>query len=194
MSLLSAMPARLLVRVGLCLILVAAAAPAVAQAGKEASERASAALGKGDFPTAIEQLTIAIESGELESDLLLISRLSRGQALILNGTPADSIADLDVVIASDGVSDRYRAVAYGSRATAYRLTGDHEAALADFTAAIELGAPGGRIYFDRGLVWESTGAYEKADQDFLEAYERDPNNPQIRDKIVSRGLTDRVED
>ena len=61
-------------------------------------------------------------------------------------------------------------------------------------ASIELGAPGGRIYFDRGLVHESTGAFEQADQDFLKAYELDPNNAQIRDKALARGLVDQARD
>jgi tetratricopeptide (TPR) repeat protein len=164
------------------------ATEASAQSGMEHAVNGGTHMRQGNFQGAIEEINLAIATGGLDAAMLATSRLSRGQAYILVGEPLKGIEDLDFVIASGQMKELYLAIAYGSRGAAHRATENYEAAIADFTAAIELGAPPERLYFRRGLAHEARGAANAAAEDFREAYALNPDNDTYREKLISLGI------
>ena len=167
---------------------------AFAQSGMEHAVNGGTHMRQGNFIGAIEEITSAIATGELDDAMLATSRLSRGQAYILVGEPLKGIDDLNYVIASGQMKELYLAIAHGSRGAAYRATNKFEAAIADFTRAIELGAPPERLYYRRGLAHEALGAASAAAEDFRRAYALNSDNDIYRAKLIGLGLLRPEED
>ena len=69
--------------------------------------------------------------------------------------------------------------AYNNRGFAYFITGDFEAAIADYNTAIDLDPENARAYSNRGLAYRSTGDFEAAIDDFNTAIDLDPENARV---------------
>lgn len=66
--------------------------------------------------------------------------------------------------------------AYGNRARAWSLKGEHEKAVADLTEAIRV-QPDPSLYVMRGRAYRMKKDYDKAIADYTEALQIDPDNP-----------------
>jgi tetratricopeptide (TPR) repeat protein len=64
--------------------------------------------------------------------------------------------------------------AYSMRGNVWKLTGQLDAAIADFGACLRINPHDGVIYYDRGNVWVEKQAYDKAVADYNEAIRLDP--------------------
>lgn len=81
-------------------------------------------------------------------------------------------------------NEELRIEALLQRGVLYELTGDQEAAIADYSEIIKLDATSAIAHFNRGNVRDRLGQAELAIQDYSEAIRLDPNDP---DTFNNRG-------
>ena len=87
------------------------------------------------------------------------------------------------------IDPRY-AEAYVGRGIVYRLKGDNDHAIADYTQAIEINPRYANAYFNRGGIFETEGARDRAIADFTKTIEI---SPQDAEAYVRRGIVYRVQ-
>lgn len=168
-----------------CLAWALIAGPAAADGLSDAGT-AYAAAKQGNYARAVRYYNRAIWSGELSEREAMAAYFGRGLSHVRLENYADALADYDHVIE---IAPTF-APAYYNRAVTYTANGDDEAALADYTEAIWLGySERHRAFFNRGTIYESQGDFESAVADFKEAYRLAPDEPMIRAKADSLGLT-----
>ena len=99
--------------------------------------------------------------------------------------PPDIVADgCTAVIVATNRSPRERAVAYINRGLAYRATGEHSRALADYDAAIKLDPTYAPAYNNRGALHRDAGEFDRAIADYDEAIRIDPKSAVV---LTNRG-------
>ncbi len=64
--------------------------------------------------------------------------------------------------------------ALGNRGIAFRVKGEHDRAIADFDAAIQINPENAGLYLERGLAYDAKGEHLPAIRDFSEAIVRGP--------------------
>jgi len=116
--------------------------------------------------------------GDLES-----AHTDQAQALRLSSRDALTMVDINLQVYEgylDWAEDYYGYViagksnlslAYQGRADAYRVNGEYELAVADYTRAIELAPREGRLYIGRGKAYQILGELPRASEDFRKAKE-----------------------
>ncbi|MEM8792438.1 MAG: tetratricopeptide repeat protein [Pseudomonadota bacterium] len=108
----------------------------------------------------------------------LSARYNRGLALLSLGDPVAAEADFDSVLE---ISDN-DAAALLNRGQARALQGE-ESALADFDRAVDLAPDWGAAYYARGRYLDGAGDKERADTDFLRAFELGVSNPFLIERV-----------
>src|SRR3984893_13979424 len=99
--------------------------------------------------------------------------------------PPDVVADgCTAVIGATNRSPRERAVAYTNRGLAYRATGEHARAVADYDAAIKLDPTYAPAYNNRGTVYGDARDFDRAIADYDEAIRLAPENAAV---LTNRG-------
>lgn len=149
-----------------------------AEAAQAAADRRSVAaeyvnfgsweFGQGEYETAIEDFTRAIEIDPEYA--LAYSR--RGLTYYDLGEYEQAIADYTRAIELDPKDIFY----YTDRGNAYRELGEYEQAIADYNRAIEVEPTSGWAYVSRGNIYKELGEYEQAIAEYDYAIELDPTD------------------
>lgn len=92
-----------------------------------------------------------------------------------SNTPDYIIDGCTKLIDGGKTSDEAKAIAYFNRANALDDKGDHDAAIADYTASIKLKGDYIDTYLNRGLVYASKKNYDSAIADFNRAIALQPD-------------------
>jgi len=114
---------------------------------------------------------------------LALPALAGGKAEILAGNRAASagkfktaIAHYNKAINSGQLSPANLAVAYNNRGSARDDLGQHRAAIADFSKAVQLDPKLAQAYYSRSFAYEKTGQLAKALRDAKKAAALDPKD------------------
>ncbi len=118
---------------------------------------------------AIPDFTKAIELRSHDPQVLL----ARASAYLDQKNYTAAIADASAVLAIDS----HLARAHNLRATALRGAGDAQAAIVEFTRAVEI-EPNSDNYFQRGATYQLLADHRRAIEDFTQAIALDPDKPQ----------------
>ncbi len=162
------------------------------------------ALHENRLDEAIELYSKCIDSGDLNSENLIVAYNDRGNAYGRKGEYELALADFNRVIElnsedSDAyynrgltnknqknydaaIRDYSRAIklnpryvdAYNNRGNVYGHKGDYKAAIIDFNQTILLSPDNASAYFNRGLAYYSQGLYDHAIEDLQKAIELNP--------------------
>jgi tetratricopeptide (TPR) repeat protein len=95
-----------------------------------------------------------------------------------------SITACTRILQAGGETNTNRAIAYYVRAGVYRLKGDNDQAIADYTKAIESNPHYADAYGSRGIVYQAQGDGDHAIADYTKAIEIDPR---YAEAYVGRG-------
>jgi tetratricopeptide (TPR) repeat protein len=131
-----------------------------------------AARSRGDFATAADFYTQAIDTGSLSDTALAAVLTSRGVAYDMIGQTDRAIDDFTAAIRlNPDHSDRYI-----HRGLAWAKKREFNRAIADFSVAIQRD-PGGAFLAlnDRGNAYEAVGEYDRAIEDYERAIQLDPS-------------------
>lgn len=138
------------------------------------SSRGLFLLELGEHDKAIADFTTAIDKGEKSESLFV----NRAAALVQVNRMDEAIADyttvLQMIAAAKESSPEKKAGVLQQRATAYKVNGDLENAIKDYTAAIELTPSFIPAILGRGYVYFQQGDHEKAIADFGKVIELNP--------------------
>ena len=96
-----------------------------------------------------------------------------------------SITACTRILQAAGETNTNRAIAYYVRAGVYRLKGDNDQAIADYTKAIESNPHYADAYGSRGIVYQAKGDGDHAIADYTKAIEIDPR---YSEAYVGRGM------
>ncbi|HAC56822.1 MAG TPA: hypothetical protein DCF73_00555 [Rhodobiaceae bacterium] len=167
------------------LILALALAVGVSEAGADAvgdSNICYAQFATGDYRSAIDYCTRAIDSGALPEEDLVTSLLNRGVAFKSVGEYDRAIADYTraLALAPDD------ALLYQNRANALREKGDLAPALGDIEKAIELNPDSAGAWYVRGALAEALGNRDVARRYYMTALGLDPQNAVYRSKAFGQ--------
>lgn len=168
------------------LILALALAGGISAAGADAigdNNICYAQFATGDYRSAIDYCTRAIDSGELGQDDLVTALLNRGVALKSVGEHDRAIEDYTRALAI--VPDD--ALLYQNRANAYREKGKVAPALADIEKSIALNPDSAGAWYVRGALAEALGNDTVARRYYMTALGLDPDNELYRNKAFGRG-------
>lgn len=86
------------------------------------------------------------------------------------------VAGCTRIVDNAKLPERVRGVAYYNRGNALAAKGEHDAAIADYDAAIKLAPKNARAFNNRGTVYRDKGDAERALADFAEAAKLEPRN------------------
>jgi tetratricopeptide (TPR) repeat protein len=100
-----------------------------------------------------------------------------------------SIVACSRILQAPGETNANRAIAYYVRAAVYRLKGDSDQAIADYTKAIESNSRYADAYVSRGIVYQAKGDKDRAIADYTKAIEIDPR---YAEAYVGRGIVYRL--
>jgi tetratricopeptide (TPR) repeat protein len=131
-----------------------------------------AARSRGDFATAADFYTQAIDTGGLSDTVLAAVLTSRGVAYDMIGQTDRAIDDFTAAIRlNPDHSDRYI-----HRGLAWAKKREFNRAIADFSDAIQRD-PGGAFLAlnDRGNAYEAVGEHDRAIEDYGRAIQLDPS-------------------
>ena len=131
-----------------------------------------AARSRGDFATAADFYTQAIDTGGLSDTVLAAVLTSRGVAYDMIGQTDRAIDDFTAAIRlNPDRSDKYI-----HRGLAWAKKREFNRAIADFSDAIQRD-PGGAFLAlnDRGNAYEAVGEYDQAIEDYGRAIQLDPS-------------------
>lgn len=127
-----------------------------------------------DIENAISDYTLAIELSDENSEQYYSALYSRGVAHNFLNEHENAISDLTIVI-DDFESANSLFTAHVIRASSYRLQGELDLALIDYSMAIEIDDTAAAVYANRGIVFNTIGDTESAVSDWFSAVEIDPN-------------------
>ena len=117
--------------------------------------------GKGDYKSAIDRYTVAIDY----HPRLVIAYLQRGLAYSKDGNYDDAITDCNIALQlHPGLS-----LAYSSRGLVQAREGDYEDSILDFTEAVDIDPNFGSAYCNRGEAWLCLSELDKAKADLVVA-------------------------
>ncbi|MFH8350261.1 tetratricopeptide repeat protein [Streptomyces sp. NPDC018045] len=112
-----------------------------------------------------------------DTDAPALGRWGRDFVAALEAEPNSIVSMLTRILISAGLSPDGRALAYALRGRERRAAGDMEAALADYTAALDLAPRLGSAYEGRGNTYFLTRRHDEALADYTRAIELNPDNP-----------------
>lgn len=136
----------------------------------------------GDYKSAVDYCTRAIESRELTDPDLIAALINRGVAYKSMGEYRSAIADYSRAL---GIVPK-DALLYQNRANAYRAMGDYDAALNDIEKSIELDPKSAGAWYVRGAIAEARGNRGSARGYYMTALGLDPENKAYQAKIRGR--------
>lgn len=168
--------------VGLFLVALAMAAPAMAQ-GQQMTEQCENKNKQYSLDVMIAACTQAIQSGQWSGSNLAWAFNNRGNAYADKQDEERALADFGVAIQ---LNPTY-ALAYYNRGTIYHDRRDHSRAIADYSASIQYNPDYLPAYRNRGLVYEDMGDRDRAIADFRIAYAR--GHPKAGDDLRRLGVT-----
>lgn len=102
-----------------------------------------------------------------------------GLAAAKKGDFGEAIHLLSRAINSAGLGEESLAYVYNNRGIVYRLKGNYDRAIADYTEAINLMPDFASAYSNRGLANSKKGQYDLAIEDFNRAIDLAPENADI---------------
>lgn len=147
----------------------AAAAQTTANSNVELASSAYKALSAGDPATAIASYTSAIESRQLEPEVLANALLNRGLAYQRLNQHDLAVADYTAALRIDAMSAKLRAMALYNRGLSFQRLEQPSRAIEDFTSALFLDQEFSYAFYSRGMVLRDTGQYLFALADFEKA-------------------------
>lgn len=135
----------------------------------------------GNYGSAIDYCSRAIESGELSESDLVAALINRGVAYKSSGNLASAVADYTraLELAPDD------ALLYQNRANALREMGDLEAALIDIEKSLALAPEVAGAWYVRGAIAEAQGDGQAARRFYMSALGLDPQNAAYKAKLLS---------
>jgi tetratricopeptide (TPR) repeat protein len=133
-------------------------------------QAADEARTRGEYDTAIEQYTAAIEAGDLSKQQLAEAYHHRGGIYADKKDYDRAIGDYNEAIRlNPGYGD-----VYNDRGTIYRVKNDVDRAIEDFNEAIRLNPNDDYAYSNRGVAYDYRREYDRAIEDFNEALRINP--------------------
>ena len=147
----------------------AAAANASAQKNLELASTAYRSLAAGDPASAIASYTSAIESRQLEPEVLANALLNRALAYQHLNQHDLAVADYTAALRIDAMSAELRATALYNRGLSFQRLEQSSRAIEDFTNALFLDQEFSYAYYSRGAMLRETGQYLFALADFEKA-------------------------
>ena len=169
------MSTRTVLLASVCSVFLAASA---AVAGPAAATPASStklvsvaykALQGGDATGAVQSYTQAIESRQLEPEVLANALLNRGLAWQRLNEHERAIDDYTAAMRLDAMSGKLRALALYNRGLSYQKTGKASRAIEDYTSALFLDSQFAHAYYSRGTLLRDSGQHLFALADFDKA-------------------------
>jgi tetratricopeptide (TPR) repeat protein len=148
---------------------VSGSAAATPAANAELASEAYKALQAGDAAGAIASYSAAIESRELEPEVLANALLNRGLAYQRLNQHDLAIDDYTAAMRIDAMSAKLRAMALYNRGVSYQKLQMNSRAMEDFTSALFLDQGFAHAYYSRGALLRDTGQYLFALSDFEKA-------------------------
>ncbi len=145
----------------------AAAAPPNINA--QLAAEAYKALSAGDPTTAVQSYSTAIESRELEPEVLANALLNRGLAYQYLNQHDLAIGDYTAAMRIDAMSGKLRAMALYNRGLSYQKLGQDGLAMEDYTSALFLDAAFAHAYYSRATLLRAGGQYLFALSDYEKA-------------------------
>ena len=140
---------------------------------------AYATLQKGDVDTAIEQFSSAIESRELEPEVLANALLNRALAFQLKGRHDQAIDDYSSALNLDAMSPSLRSTALYNRGLSQLKLAILPLAIEDFTGSLLLNPKFPQAYFNRGNALRDSGQLLFALSDYERALRFKHPNPAV---------------
>lgn len=145
------------------------AAAATPTANSKLVSQAYKALQGGDAIAAATAYTQAIESRELEPEVLANALLNRGLAYQRLNEHERAIDDYTAALRIDAMSAKLRALALYNRGLSYQKTGQSSRGIEDFTSALFLDSQFAHAYYSRGVLLRDGGQHLFALADFDKA-------------------------
>ncbi|MBI2717376.1 MAG: SPOR domain-containing protein [Rhizobiales bacterium] len=142
---------------------------ATPNASTQLATAAYRALAEGDAATAVASYTTAIESRDLEPEVLANALLNRGLAYQRLNQPELAIADYSAAMRIDAMTAKLRAMALYNRGLAYQKLQQSSRAIEDFTSALFLDPGFAHAYYSRGNLLRESGQYLFALADYTKA-------------------------
>ena len=152
-------------------VLLALPGAAVADAFSD-FDAAREAFARGNYDSAIDYYTRAIQSGELSTEHQAITFYNRGRAYADKGDYERAIDDYKQAIRFE---PDY-AKAFNSRGIAFWQKGEYDRAIADYDRAIRLKPDFAAAFYNRGNAYSDKGQYDPAIADFTQAIRLKPDN------------------
>lgn len=82
--------------------------------------------------------------------------------------------------------------AYGNRAAASMSIGDHAGAIEDYSRLIEHDGAQSLAYHERAMAWYATGAFDRAESDFDQAFRIDRSPDDLNNRCWTRAILGRL--
>jgi len=158
---------------------VAVSGPSAAASNVNAqlASEAYKALSDGDPAAAIVSYSRAIESRELEPEVLANALLNRGLAYQHLNRHAQAIDDYSAAMRIDAMSGKLRAMALYNRGVSYQKLQQSALAIEDFTSALFLDAGFFHAYYSRANLLRDSGQYLFALSDYEKAIQTGHPDP-----------------
>lgn len=144
-------------------------ASAAENAGAAAAKEAYRALATGQPQAAVAGFSLAIESGDLEPEVLANALLNRALALQQLGRHEEAVDDYTAALRLDAMSAKLRATALYNRGLSQQRLGRPALAIEDYTSALFLDSTMSHAYYGRGNVLRDSGQYLFALSDYEKA-------------------------
>jgi tetratricopeptide (TPR) repeat protein len=172
-------------------VTTALAAPALSQ-GNPTGEQACfdrRADQPADLDNRLAACLAVINDSDLRADIRAEARLRRALAYAQRAAQSNSKDDMDRAILDlsmglhlDPDNRAAESYVYQMRGGLYFHRGDHDLALADYTALIRLQPNSATVYHYRGVVYAAKGAHEQAIADFTEAIRLEPTVARVHNQ------------
>lgn len=134
----------------------------------------------GDYKSAVDYCTRAIDSGELSDPDMIAALINRGVASKSMGNYESAVKDYTSALRIAPKD----ALLYQNRANALREMGDYEAARDDIEMSIELDPKSAGAWYVRGAIAEARGNHAGARGFYMTALGLDPENKAYKEKIL----------
>ena len=142
---------------------------AAATANSKLVNQAYNALQVGDAEAAVRAYGLAIESRNLEPEVLANALLNRGLAYQRLNEHQFAIDDYAAAMRIDAMSGKLRALALYNRGLSYQRLQQNAQAVEDFTSALFLDSQFSHAYYSRGTLLRDSGQHLFALADFDKA-------------------------
>lgn len=162
-------PKILLASVCSAFLAASAAVSGAAAANSKLVNQAYNALQVGDAEAAVRAYGLAIESRNLEPEVLANALLNRGLAYQRLNEHQLAIDDYAAAMRIDAMSGKLRALALYNRGLSYQRLQQNAQAIEDFTSALFLDSQFSHAYYSRGTLLRDSGQHLFALADFDKA-------------------------